>query len=158
MEDAKRAVRSALSGISAGKCVASSKRSTKGEDALKTGGSKKAGEVLLLSVARVEETLGSCLDKMKERDVLSLPILDAKKGFVGFVSVERCLGVFLENAAIFLLGRREEPFCSCSESTFSANPRVMPPMIEELGLQPGDVSRFGCQYDGDAPKKRRKCR
>ena len=154
MEDAKRAVRSALSGISAGKCVASSKRSTKGEDALKTGGSKKAGEVLLLSVARVEETLGSCLDKMKERDVLSLPILDAKKGFVGFVSVERCLGVFLENAAIFLLGRREEPFCSCSESTFSANPRVMPPMIEELGLQPGDVSRFGCQYDGDAPKKR----
>ena len=155
MEDAKRAVRSALSGISAGKCVASSKRSTKGEDALsKTGGSKKAGEVLLLSVARVEETLGSCLDKMKERDVLSLPILDAKKGFVGFVSVERCLRVFLENAAIFLLGRREEPFCSCSESTFSANPRVMPPMIEELGLQPGDVSRFGCQYDGDAPKKR----
>ena len=62
--------------------------------------------------------------------------------------------MFLENAAMFLLGRREEPFCSCSESTFSANPRVMPPMIEELGLQPGDVSRFGCQYDGDAPKKR----
>ena len=52
----------------------------------------------------MEETLGSCLDKMKERDVLSLPILDAKKGFVGFVSVERCLRVFLENAAIFLFG------------------------------------------------------
>ena len=33
--------------------------------------------------------------------------------------------------------------------------RVMPPMIEELGLQPGDVSRFGCQYGGDVPAKKR---
>jgi hypothetical protein len=96
---------------------------------------------------------------MKEKDVLSLPILDLEKkttkdSFHGFVSVESCLRVFLENMAVFLVGRKQEPFCVTSHESSSANPRVMPPMIEELGLQPGDVSRFGCQYSGDVPAKK----
>jgi hypothetical protein len=96
---------------------------------------------------------------MKEKDVLSLPILDLEKkttkdSFHGFVSVESSLRVFLENMAVFLVGRKQEPFCVTSHESSSANPRVMPPMIEELGLQPGDVSRFGCQYSGDVPAKK----
>jgi hypothetical protein len=96
---------------------------------------------------------------MKEKDVLSLPILDLEKkttkdSFHGFVSVESCLRVFLENMAVFLVGRKQEPFCVTSHESSSANPIVMPPMIEELGLQPGDVSRFGCQYSGDVPAKK----
>jgi hypothetical protein len=96
---------------------------------------------------------------MKEKDVLSLPILDLEKkttkdSFHGFVSVESCLRVFLENMAVFLVGRKQEPFCVAQQESVGANPRVMPPMIEELGLQPGDVSRFGCQYSGDVPAKK----
>ena len=112
-----------------------------------------------LAFAKVTDTLGECLEKMKEKDVLSLPILDLEKkttedSFHGFVSVESCLRVFLENMAVFLVGRKQEPFCVSSHESSNANPRVMPPMIEELGLQPGDVSRFGCQYSGDVPAKK----
>lgn len=112
-----------------------------------------------LAFAKLTDTLGECLEKMKEKDVLSLPILDLEKkttkdSFHGFVSVESCLRVFLENMAVFLVGRKQEPFCVTSHESSSANPRVMPPMIEELGLQPGDVSRFGCQYSGDVPAKK----
>ena len=119
--------------------------------------SKKSEQTL--AFAKVTDTLGECLEKMKEKDVLSLPILDLEKkttkdSFHGFVSVESCLRVFLENMAVFLVGRKQEPFCVSSHESSSANPRVMPPMIEELGLQPGDVSRFGCQYGGDVPAKK----
>ena len=112
-----------------------------------------------LAFAKLTDTLGECLEKMKEKDVLSLPILDLEKkttkdSFHGFVSVESCLRVFLENMAVFLVGRKQEPFCVSQQESAGANPRVMPPMIEELGLQPGDVSRFGCQYSGDVPAKK----
>jgi len=112
-----------------------------------------------LAFAKLTDTLGECLEKMKEKDVLSLPILDLEKkttkdSFHGFVAVESCLRVFLENMAVFLVGRKQEPFCVSQQESAGANPRVMPPMIEELGLQPGDVSRFGCQYSGDVPAKK----
>ena len=119
--------------------------------------SKKSEQTL--AFAKLTDTLGECLEKMKEKDVLSLPILDLEKkttkdSFHGFVSVESCLRVFLENMAVFLVGRKQEPFCVAQQESVGANPRVMPPMIEELGLQPGDVSRFGCQYSGDVPAKK----
>ena len=70
-----------------------------------------------LAFAKLTDTLGECLEKMKEKDVLSLPILDLEKkttkdSFHGFVSVESCLRVFLENMAVFLVGRKQEPFVS----------------------------------------------
>jgi hypothetical protein len=85
---------------------------------------------------------------------LDLEKKTTKDSFHGFVSVESCLRVFLENMAVFLVGRKQEPFCVSQQESAGANPRVMPPMIEELGLQPGDVSRFGCQYSGDVPAKK----
>ena len=145
MDEAKRAVCAALRGARAGTLAFA-------EDA---SGSSGASSSSSLVFAKVSNTLGECLEKMKARDVLSLPILDVEKkvgSFLGFVSVESCLRLFLENAAMFLVGRKEEPF---SHESAGANPRVMPPMIEELGLQPGDVSRFGCQYDDDALLKER---
>ena len=84
---------------------------------------------------------------MRQRDVLSLPILDVIGGqnkFHGFVSIENILLVFFENAAGFLRERREEPF-SCSNEG-NSNPSEAPAFVQ-LGLKPGDVSRFGCPYD-----------
>ena len=147
MDEAKRAVCAALRGARAGTLAFA-------EDA-KSGSSGASSSSSSLVFAKVSNTLGECLEKMKARDVLSLPILDVERkvgSFLGFVSVESCLRLFLENAAMFLVGRKEEPF---SHEGAGANPRVMPPMIEELGLQPGDVSRFGCQYDDDALMKER---
>ena len=147
MDEAKRAVCAALRGARAGTLAFA-------EDA-KSGSSGASSSSSSLVFAKVSNTLGECLEKMKARDVLSLPILDVERkvgSFLGFVSVESCLRLFLENAAMFLVGRKEEPF---SHESAGANPRVMPPMIEELGLQPGDVSRFGCQYDDDALLKER---
>ncbi len=149
--EARRAVRKALSEARANSIFSLSSLSSSSYH-------RKKSEPL--AFAKLTDTLGECLEKMKEKDVLSLPILDLEKkttkdSFHGFVSVESCLRVFLENMAVFLVGRKQEPFCVSSHESSSANPRVMPPMIEELGLQPGDVSRFGCQYGGDVlPKKR----
>ena len=150
--EARRAVRKALSEARANSLFSSSVSSSS------VRGCQKKSEQTL-AFAKLTDTLGECLEKMKEKDVLSLPILDLEKkttkdSFHGFVSVESCLRVFLENMAVFLVGRKQEPFCVTSHESSSANPRVMPPMIEELGLQPGDVSRFGCQYSGDVPAKK----
>lgn len=149
--EARRAVRKALSEARANSLFSSLSSSS-------VRGCQKKSEQTL-AFAKLTDTLGECLEKMKEKDVLSLPILDLEKkttkdSFHGFVSVESCLRVFLENMAVFLVGRKQEPFCVTSHESSSANPRVMPPMIEELGLQPGDVSRFGCQYSGDVPAKK----
>ena len=149
--EARRAVRKALSEARANSLFSSVSSSS-------VRGCQKKSEPPL-AFAKLADTLGECLEKMKEKDVLSLPILDLEKkttkdSFHGFVSVESCLRVFLENMAVFLVGRKQEPFCVTSHESSSANPRVMPPMIEELGLQPGDVSRFGCQYSGDVPAKK----
>ena len=149
--EARRAVRKALSEARANSLFSSVSSSS-------VRGCQKKSEPPL-AFAKLTDTLGECLEKMKEKDVLSLPILDLEKkttkdSFHGFVSVESCLRVFLENMAVFLVGRKQEPFCVSSHESSSANPRVMPPMIEELGLQPGDVSRFGCQYGGDVPAKK----
>ena len=149
--EARRAVRKALSEARANSLFSSVSSSS-------VRGCQKKSEQTL-AFAKLTDTLGECLEKMKEKDVLSLPILDLEKkttkdSFHGFVSVESCLRVFLENMAVFLVGRKQEPFCVTSHESSSANPRVMPPMIEELGLQPGDVSRFGCQYSGDVPAKK----
>ena len=62
-------------------------------------GVSKKSEQTTLAFAKVTDTLGECLEKMKEKDVLSLPILDLEKkttkdSFHGFVSVESCLRVF----------------------------------------------------------------
>ena len=150
--EARRAVRKALS-----EARANSLFSSVSSFSSVRGCQKKSEQTL--AFAKLTDTLGECLEKMKEKDVLSLPILDLEKkttkdSFHGFVSVESCLRVFLENMAVFLVGRKQEPFCVTSHESSSANPRVMPPMIEELGLQPGDVSRFGCQYSGDVPAKK----
>ena len=150
--EARRAVRKALS-----EARANSLFSSVSSFSSVRGCQKKSEQTL--AFAKLTDTLGECLEKMKEKDVLSLPILDLEKkttkdSFHGFVSVESCLRVFLENMAVFLVGRKQEPFCVSSQESSSANPRVMPPMIEELGLQPGDVSRFGCQYSGDVPAKK----
>lgn len=150
--EARRAVRKALSEARANSLFSSVSSSS-------VRGCQKKSEPPL-AFAKLTDTLGECLEKMKEKDVLSLPILDLEKkttkdSFHGFVSVESSLRVFLENMAVFLVGRKQEPFCVTSHESSSANPRVMPPMIEELGLQPGDVSRFGCQYGGDVPAKKR---
>jgi hypothetical protein len=150
--EARRAVRKALS-----EARANSLFSVSSFLSSSVRGCQKKSEPL--AFAKLTDTLGECLEKMKEKDVLSLPILDLEKkttkdSFHGFVSVESCLRVFLENMAVFLVGRKQEPFCVTSHESSSANPRVMPPMIEELGLQPGDVSRFGCQYSGDVPAKK----
>lgn len=150
--EARRAVRKALSEARANSLFSSFLSSSS------VRGCQKKSEPPL-AFAKLTDTLGECLEKMKEKDVLSLPILDLEKkttkdSFHGFVSVESCLRVFLENMAVFLVGRKQEPFCVTSHESSSANPRVMPPMIEELGLQPGDVSRFGCQYSGDVPAKK----
>lgn len=150
--EARRAVRKALSEARANSLFSSSVSSSS------VRGCQKKSEQTL-AFAKLTDTLGECLEKMKEKDVLSLPILDLEKkttkdSFHGFVSVESCLRVFLENMAVFLVGRKQEPFCVTSHESSSANPRVMPPMIEELGLQPGDVSRFGGQYSGDVPAKK----
>lgn len=150
--EARRAVRKALSEARANSLFSSFLSSSS------VRGCQKKSEQTL-AFAKLTDTLGECLEKMKEKDVLSLPILDLEKkttkdSFHGFVSVESCLRVFLENMAVFLVGRKQEPFCVTSHESSSANPRVMPPMIEELGLQPGDVSRFGCQYSGDVPAKK----
>ena len=149
--EARRAVRKALSEARANSLFSSVSSSS-------VRGCQKKSEPPL-AFAKLTDTLGECLEKMKEKDVLSLPILDLEKkttkdSFHGFVSVESSLRVFLENMAVFLVGRKQEPFCVTSHESSSANPRVMPPMIEELGLQPGDVSRFGCQYSGDVPAKK----
>jgi hypothetical protein len=153
MEEAevRRAVRKALSEARANSLFSSLSSSS-------VRGCQKKSE-RTLAFAKLTDTLGECLEKMKEKDVLSLPILDLEKkttkdSFHGFVSVESCLRVFLENMAVFLVGRKQEPFCVSQQESAGANPRVMPPMIEELGLQPGDVSRFGCQYSGDVPAKK----
>ena len=148
--EARRAVRKALSEARANSLFSSVSSSS-------VRGCQKKSEPL--AFAKLTDTLGECLEKMKEKDVLSLPILDLEKkttkdSFHGFVSVESCLRVFLENMAVFLVGRKQEPFCVSQQESAGANPRVMPPMIEELGLQPGDVSRFGCQYSGDVPAKK----
>jgi len=153
--EARRAVRKALSEARANSLFSSVSSSL---SSLSSYRRKKSEQTL--AFAKLTDTLGECLEKMKEKDVLSLPILDLEKkttkdSFHGFVSVESCLRVFLENMAVFLVGRKQEPFCVTSHESSSANPRVMPPMIEELGLQPGDVSRFGCQYSGDVPAKKR---
>jgi len=150
--EARRAVRKALSEARANSLFSSSVSSSS------VRGCQKKSEQTL-AFAKLTDTLGECLEKMKEKDVLSLPILDLEKkttkdSFHGFVSVESCLRVFLENMAVFLVGRKQEPFCVSQQESAGANPRVMPPMIEELGLQPGDVSRFGCQYSGDVPAKK----
>ena len=150
--EARRAVRKALSEARANSLFSSFLSSSS------VRGCQKKSEQTL-AFAKLTDTLGECLEKMKEKDVLSLPILDLEKkttkdSFHGFVSVESCLRVFLENMAVFLVGRKQEPFCVTSHESSSANPRVMPPMIEELGLQPGDVSRFGGQYSGDVPAKK----
>lgn len=150
--EARRAVRKALSEARANSLFSSFLSSSS------VRGCQKKSEQTL-AFAKLTDTLGECLEKMKEKDVLSLPILDLEKkttkdSFHGFVSVESSLRVFLENMAVFLVGRKQEPFCVTSHESSSANPRVMPPMIEELGLQPGDVSRFGCQYSGDVPAKK----
>jgi len=149
--EARRAVRKALSEARANSLFSLSSLSSSSYH-------RKKSEPL--AFAKLTDTLGECLEKMKEKDVLSLPILDLEKkttkdSFHGFVSVESCLRVFLENMAVFLVGRKQEPFCVSQQESAGANPRVMPPMIEELGLQPGDVSRFGCQYGGDVPAKKR---
>lgn len=149
--EARRAVRKALSEARANSLFSSVSSSS-------VRGCQKKSEQTL-AFAKLTDTLGECLEKMKEKDVLSLPILDLEKkttkdSFHGFVSVESCLRVFLENMAVFLVGRKQEPFCVSQQESAGANPRVMPPMIEELGLQPGDVSRFGCQYSGDVPAKK----
>ena len=149
--EARRAVRKALSEARANSLFSSLSSSS-------VRGCQKKSEQTL-AFAKLTDTLGECLEKMKEKDVLSLPILDLEKkttkdSFHGFVSVESCLRVFLENMAVFLVGRKQEPFCVAQQESVGANPRVMPPMIEELGLQPGDVSRFGCQYSGDVPAKK----
>ena len=149
--EARRAVRKALSEARANSLFSSVSSSS-------VRGCQKKSEQTL-AFAKLTDTLGECLEKMKEKDVLSLPILDLEKkttkdSFHGFVSVESCLRVFLENMAVFLVGRKQEPFCVAQQESVGANPRVMPPMIEELGLQPGDVSRFGCQYSGDVPAKK----
>ena len=150
--EARRAVRKALSEARANSLFSSFLSSSS------VRGCQKKSEQTL-AFAKLTDTLGECLEKMKEKDVLSLPILDLEKkttkdSFHGFVAVESCLRVFLENMAVFLVGRKQEPFCVTSHESSSANPRVMPPMIEELELQPGDVSRFGCQYSGDVPAKK----
>ena len=150
--EARRAVRKALS-----EARANSLFSSVSSFSSVRGCQKKSEQTL--AFAKLTDTLGECLEKMKEKDVLSLPILDLEKkttkdSFHGFVSVESCLRVFLENMAVFLVGRKQEPFCVSQQESAGANPRVMPPMIEELGLQPGDVSRFGCQYGGDVPAKK----
>ena len=150
--EARRAVRKALSEARANSLFSSFLSSSS------VRGCQKKSEQTL-AFAKLTDTLGECLEKMKEKDVLSLPILDLEKkttkdSFHGFVSVESCLRVFLENMAVFLVGRKQEPFCVSQQESAGANPRVMPPMIEELGLQPGDVSRFGCQYSGDVPAKK----
>ena len=150
--EARRAVRKALS-----EARANSLFSSVSSFSSVRGCQKKSEQTL--AFAKLTDTLGECLEKMKEKDVLSLPILDLEKkttkdSFHGFVSVESCLRVFLENMAVFLVGRKQEPFCVSQQESAGANPRVMPPMIEELGLQPGDVSRFGCQYSGDVPAKK----
>ena len=150
--EARRAVRKALSEARANSLFSSVSSSSS------VRGCQKKSEQTL-AFAKLTDTLGECLEKMKEKDVLSLPILDLEKkttkdSFHGFVSVESCLRVFLENMAVFLVGRKQEPFCVSQQESAGANPRVMPPMIEELGLQPGDVSRFGCQYSGDVPAKK----
>lgn len=150
--EARRAVRKALSEARANSLFSSFLSSSS------VRGCQKKSEQTL-AFAKLTDTLGECLEKMKEKDVLSLPILDLEKkttkdSFHGFVSVESCLRVFLENMAVFLVGRKQEPFCVAQQESVGANPRVMPPMIEELGLQPGDVSRFGCQYSGDVPAKK----
>ena len=150
--EARRAVRKALS-----EARANSLFSVSSFLSSSVRGCQKKSEPL--AFAKLTDTLGECLEKMKEKDVLSLPILDLEKkttkdSFHGFVSVESCLRVFLENMAVFLVGRKQEPFCVSQQESAGANPRVMPPMIEELGLQPGDVSRFGCQYSGDVPAKK----
>ena len=150
--EARRAVRKALS-----EARANSLFSVSSFLSSSVRGCQKKSEPL--AFAKLTDTLGECLEKMKEKDVLSLPILDLEKkttkdSFHGFVSVESCLRVFLENMAVFLVGRKQEPFCVAQQESVGANPRVMPPMIEELGLQPGDVSRFGCQYGGDVPPKK----
>ncbi|CAL6294902.1 unnamed protein product [Bathycoccus prasinos] len=150
--EARRAVRKALSEARANSLFSSLTSSS-----VVRGCQKKSEQTL--AFAKLTDTLGECLEKMKEKDVLSLPILDLEKkttkdSFHGFVSVESCLRVFLENMAVFLVGRKQEPFCVSQQESAGANPRVMPPMIEELGLQPGDVSRFGCQYGGDVPAKK----
>ena len=149
--EARRAVRKALSEARANSLFSSVSSSS-------VRGCQKKSEPPL-AFAKLTDTLGECLEKMKEKDVLSLPILDLEKkttkdSFHGFVSVESCLRVFLENMAVFLVGRKQEPFWVSQQESAGANPRVMPPMIEELGLQPGDVSRFGCQYSGDVPAKK----
>ncbi|CAL6288450.1 unnamed protein product [Bathycoccus prasinos] len=153
MEEAevRRAVRKALSEARANSLFSSLSSSS-------VRGCQKKSE-RTLAFAKLTDTLGECLEKMKEKDVLSLPILDLEKkttkdSFHGFVAVESCLRVFLENMAVFLVGRKQEPFCVSQQESAGANPRVMPPMIEELGLQPGDVSRIGCQYSGDVPAKK----
>ena len=156
--EARRAVRKALSEARANSLFSWSSLTPSSMMRVREGGCQKKSEQTL-AFAKVTDTLGECLEKMKEKDVLSLPILDLEKkttkdSFHGFVSVESCLRVFLENMAVFLVGRKQEPFCVSSHESSSANPRVMPPMIEELGLQPGDVSRFGCQYAGDVPAKK----
>ena len=150
--EARRAVRKALSEARANSLFSSFLSSSS------VRGCQKKSEQTL-AFAKLTDTLGECLEKMKEKDVLSLPILDLEKkttkdSFHGFVSVESCLRVFLENMAVFLVGRKQEPFCVSQQESAGANPRVMPPMIEELELQPGDVSRFGCQYSGDVPAKK----
>ena len=150
--EARRAVRKALSEARANSLFSSFLSSSS------VRGCQKKSEQTL-AFAKLTDTLGECLEKMKEKDVLSLPILDLEKkttkdSFHGFVAVESCLRVFLENMAVFLVGRKQEPFCVSQQESAGANPRVMPPMIEELGLQPGDVSRFGCQYSGDVPAKK----
>ena len=150
--EARRAVRKALSEARANSLFSSLTSSS-----VVRGCQKKSEQTL--AFAKLTDTLGECLEKMKEKDVLSLPILDLEKkttkdSFHGFVSVESCLRVFLENMAVFLVGRKQEPFCVSQQESAGANPRVMPPMIEELGLQPGDVSRFGCQYGGDVSAKK----
>lgn len=156
--EARRAVRKALSEARANSLFSWSSLTPSSMMRVRERGCQKKSEQTL-AFAKVTDTLGECLEKMKEKDVLSLPILDLEKkttkdSFHGFVSVESCLRVFLENMAVFLVGRKQEPFCVSSHESSNANPRVMPPMIEELGLQPGDVSRFGCQYGGDVPAKK----
>ncbi|CAL6295403.1 unnamed protein product [Bathycoccus prasinos] len=126
--EARRAVRKALSEARANSLFSSSVSSSS------VRGCQKKSEQTL-AFAKLTDTLGECLEKMKEKDVLSLPILDLEK--------KTTKDSFHGNL-----------FCVTSHESSSANPRVMPPMIEELGLQPGDVSRFGGQYSGDVPAKK----
>ena len=107
--EARRAVRKALS-----EARANSLFSVSSFLSSSVRGCQKKSEPL--AFAKLTDTLGECLEKMKEKDVLSLPILDLEKkttkdSFHGFVSVESCLRVFLENMAVFLVGRKQEPFC-----------------------------------------------